>query len=580
LAGFGGGLFNYNDSHPTLTNVSFTDNSASQCGGAIYNWIDSNPLLMNTTLSNNDAPWGAGLFNNESDPILTNVTLSLNTATNSIGGIYNDASNPQIRNTILWGNTPASPQIYNDTSSPVVSDSVIQNGYAGGTNIIITNPMLGSPGNYGGYTPVIPIQAGSSAIDTGNDGICPTTDQRGMSRPQGPHCDIGAYEYADTIAPTVTAFTVTTPINSLTIPITAFTATDDAGVTGYLITESAAVPGAGAAGWTGTAPITYVVAAAGSHTLYPWAKDASGHVSAVFATPRIVVVDLTAPDTTLGAHPANPTNLTNASFTFSSPDGSAIFECSLDGVTFASCTSAKSYTGLANGSHTFRVRAKDPAGNVDSTPASFTWVIDTIPPDTQLGTHPANPTNLTNASFTFSSPDGTASFECSLDGIAFATCTSAKSYTSLPTGSHTFQVRAKDPAGNVDSTPASFTWVIDLVAPSVTSSVRAGPNPAHTASVNFTVTFSESVTGVNTSDFSLTVTGVTGASVTGVSGSGSLYSVTVSTGSGNGSLRLDVPMGATIMDAAGNSLAGLPYTAGQTYTIEAMRYVFLPLIVR
>ena len=450
---------------------------------------------MNTTLSNNDAPWGAGLFNNESDPILTNVTLSLNTATNSIGGIYNDASNPQIRNTILWGNTPASPQIYNDTSSPVVSDSVIQNGYAGGTNIIITNPMLGSPGNYGGYTPVIPIQAGSSAIDTGNDGICPTTDQRGMSRPQGPHCDIGAYEYADTIAPTVTAFTVTTPINSLTIPITAFTATDDAGVTGYLITESAAVPGAGAAGWTGTAPITYVVAAAGSHTLYPWAKDASGHVSAVFATPRIVVVDLTAPDTTLGAHPANPTNLTDASFTFSSPDGSATFECSLDGVTFASCTSAKSYTGLANGSHTFRVRAKDPAGNVDST-------------------------------------------------------------------------------------PASFTWVIDLVAPSVTSSVRAGPNPAHTASVNFTVTFSESVTGVNTSDFSLTVTGVTGASVTGVSGSGSLYTVTVSTGSGNGSLRLDVPMGATIMDAAGNSLAGLPYTAGQTYTIEAMRYVFLPLIVR
>ena len=63
------------------------------------------------------------------------------------------------------------------------------------TNIITTDPLLGTLGNYGGFTQTIPLLAGSSAIDTGNDAVCPATDQRGVTRPQGAHCDIGAYEY-------------------------------------------------------------------------------------------------------------------------------------------------------------------------------------------------------------------------------------------------------------------------------------------------------------------------------------------------------------------------------------------------
>ena len=94
----------------------------------------------------------------------------------------------------------------------------------------------------------------------------------------------------DITAPTVNTFTVTTPSNSLNIPITAFTASDNTAVTGYLITQSATVPLVGAVGWSGTAPTTYTVAANGSYTLYPWAKDAEGNVSAVFASPRSVAV--------------------------------------------------------------------------------------------------------------------------------------------------------------------------------------------------------------------------------------------------------------------------------------------------
>ncbi|RJR20529.1 MAG: hypothetical protein C4581_03240, partial [Nitrospiraceae bacterium] len=85
----------------------------------------------------------------------------------------------------------------------------------------------------------------------------------------------------DTTAPSVTAFTATSPTNSLNIPVTSFTATDNVAVTGYMITISSTPPLAGAAGWTGTAPATYTVVSGGTYTLYPWAKDAAGNVSAV-----------------------------------------------------------------------------------------------------------------------------------------------------------------------------------------------------------------------------------------------------------------------------------------------------------
>ncbi|MCX6035697.1 MAG: right-handed parallel beta-helix repeat-containing protein [Chloroflexi bacterium] len=522
----GGGMNNMNSS-PTLTNVTFSGNKATLFGGGIFNITSSNPMLTNVTFTANSTGWGGGMFNDtSSNPILTNVTFNSNTATNDGGGMYNNtgtnpmltnvtfsgnsakygggmdnsSSNPTIRNTIFWSNTASSSgaQIYNNGGSPIVSDSVVQDGCPAGStcpNIITADPKLGTLGNYGGFTQTIPLQAGSSAIDMGNDAVCPATDQRGVSRPQGAHCDIGAYEYLDTIAPTVNTFTVITPSNSLNIPITAFNATDDVIVTGYLITTSSTPPAAEAAGWTGTAPVTYTVASDGSYTLYPWAKDAAGNISAIFASPGAVVVD------------------TNA-------------------------------------------------------------------PDTQINSHPANQSNSANASFTFSSPDGTAMFECSLGGGPYKACTSPKNYTGLVAGSHTFAVRAKDPAGNVDATPASYTWVIDLTAPMVVSSLRADASPTSAASVNFIVTFSESVTGVDEINFSLTTMGVSGASVTGVSGSGSIYTVTVNTGSDNGTIHLDVTTSPIITDLAGNPLAGLPYTGGETYTITKLFTIFLPLILR
>ncbi len=114
------------------------------------------------------------------------------------------------------------------------------------------------------------------------------------------------------------------------------------------------------------------------------------------------------------------------------------------------------------------------------------------------------------------------------------------------------------------------TYTVDKTAPTIVSIVRDEPSPTAAASVDYTVTFSESIQGGQTGHFDLTTTGaISGAFVSGVSGSGATRTVTVNTGSGNGTLRLDVNVVIPpIRDLAGNALSGLPYTSGEAYTVN------------
>ena len=90
-------------------------------------------------------------------------------------------------------------------------------------------------------------------------------------------------------------------------------------------------------------------------------------------------IDLQAPDTTITAGPTGSVASSSVSFEFKSPEAGATLGCSLDGGAYSSCTSPKPYSGLARGSHTFRVRASDAVGNVDQTPAERTFSVITPP---------------------------------------------------------------------------------------------------------------------------------------------------------------------------------------------------------
>ncbi len=231
------------------------------------------------------------------------------------------------------------------------------------------------------------------------------------------------------------------------------------------------------------------------------------------------------------------------------------------------------------GTYTLTFTASNGAGS--DAMQTFTLTVsaapDTTAPDTTIDSAPPNPSNSRSATFTFSGTDnvGVTNFECSLDGAAFTSCASGITYTNLADGSHTFQVRALDAAGNFDQTPATFTFTVDATAPSVQSIAAASANPTTSGNtVNYTVTFSEAVTGVDAGDFALTTTGVSGASIAGVSGSGATYTVSVNVGTGAGAVRLDLIDDDSIIDAANNPLGGTGagngnFTAGDTYTVNA-----------
>ena len=157
------------------------------------------------------------------------------------------------------------------------------------------------------------------------------------------------------------------------------------------------------------------------------------------------------------------------------------FECSLDGSSFSTCANPTQFSGLSDGAHILEVTSIDNSGNRDPSPASFTWTVDTVPPDTLIDsatdgnnitlTDGSN-TESTSISFTFSGTDtsieegeevGINHFECSIDGSSFSTCTSPVQYDNISTGNHIVEIRTQDNAGNLDPSPSSFTWIVNSV---------------------------------------------------------------------------------------------------------------------
>jgi hypothetical protein len=172
------------------------------------------------------------------------------------------------------------------------------------------------------------------------------------------------------------------------------------------------------------------------------------------------------PDTSITSGPAASTLSTEAQFTFASDQPGVEFECSLDGAPFVGCETPHTISDLAVGPHELQVRAVDPAGKVDSTPASRAWTVEApVPPETSIVLAPPATTTDTTATFTFSSDQPAAEFECSVDGAAFAGCEPPVELTDVALGEHTFSVRAIDLNGLADPTPATHAWTVQAPAP-------------------------------------------------------------------------------------------------------------------
>jgi len=244
-----------------------------------------------------------------------------------------------------------------------------------------------------------------------------------------------------------------------------------------------------------------------------------------------------------------------------------------------------------DGAFSVTLGVEDAAGNSRS--LIRTGYKDSQAPSVIIGSGPGSPSSLTDPAFSFDATDpdkngyhsGVASLEARLIGATatgwHAIGTSSGSYArtlsqlvggTLPTdgsadGEVILEIRATDAAGNAATT--THVWTFDSRAPSVRSIVRLDADPTGLQEVQFEVTYSEAVTGADDpAAYALTTTGaIAGAAVVTISGGGDSYVVTVDTGSGDGTLRLDVPAGGPIADLAGRPLDG-GFSSGAVYTIS------------
>ncbi len=197
----GGGIKNHGSM--SLTKVTISGNNAQGSGG-IDNDTGGSMSLTNVTISGNNAGvFGGGIASNtESSTSLTNVTISGNNAGVAGGGIFGaipggQAPVLQIKNTIVANNLLGGDcSSFSITSLGYNLSSDNTCNFVGPGDLVNTNPLLGPLQNNGGPTLTYALLPGSPAIDAGSpDCPPPATDQRGITRPQGPRCDIGAYEF-------------------------------------------------------------------------------------------------------------------------------------------------------------------------------------------------------------------------------------------------------------------------------------------------------------------------------------------------------------------------------------------------
>jgi hypothetical protein len=234
----------------------------------------------NTARSTNGGIVSAGglLFGSNAPVVtLTNATISANTATGSGDNHGGDASlggaTTHVKNTIVTAGT-ADAGFENCAGAPTSLggnlDSRNQCHFTAATDQVNTDPLLGPLHDNGGPADTLSLLQGSPAIDAGTNSGCPDTDERGVLRPAGPACDIGAFEVATPAASTSSATAVaatgaTLNGNAFNPALTAGTAHFEYGTTTAYGTTSSSQT---IAATSRRAPVSASISGLAPHTLY------------------------------------------------------------------------------------------------------------------------------------------------------------------------------------------------------------------------------------------------------------------------------------------------------------------------
>jgi hypothetical protein len=266
--------------------------------------------------------------------------------------------------------------------------------------------------------------------------------------------------------------------------------------------------------------------------------------------------DTTAPDTTIGAAPNALTNQSNPAFVFTSTE-SGTFEGSLDGVAFTTVPNPLVLANVADGTHTFRVRARDSAGNVDATPATHTWTIDTVAPVATITGGPPAETTSTSATITFTTEAGTTVQAFTPTGGPI-TVTSPLQLSGLTDGMKTVTLRALDAAGNLQLVAAEYAWRVDTTAP---TAQIVFPTP-----VSYTDEADVAVRATVTDAGTITAVSINGVAATHLAGNSYTARVPVSPGDNT----LTVSTTDSLGNTSTNATASIANRGAVIYDMRAM----------
>jgi hypothetical protein len=605
----GGGMYN-NGGNPTLTRVTFKSNTATN-GGGIYN-DNSSPKVSYAFIQGNSATNGAGIYNvSGSNPYIHHVIFSGNKATTNGGGMYSDGTTSTITQTTFSGNSAtAGGAMYNvnnsawtvnnsifwQNSTEIVNDgtstTTVNNSLDGNLdpNFLTSINHTDAPTTAGDFH----LGTGSLALDTGENDY--TVDSSGTSigtdldqkerfvkvstTSGNDDVDMGPYETQFPATLTITCKTPNSCDNSdAPHNDTSFT---------FQLTFNEGVKGVEANDFK----LTFIeTVTGGSITIL-------GDTSHTTISAGTDTIALDALDTTsYSIVPDNSSNTYNTIYTVTiNLDDTSEGKLRLDVVDDDGITNEYDIplgnTGNNNGDFedgdeyyidtkpptVTIIQENDTSGVNDeealATPIKFTVTFSeavTGFTDTDVDITSTTSGTLT-ATVTEIAPNNGTTYEVEVSGMT----TSGTVTIDIPADV------ATDAAGNdnqeFDTTTVPATNDNEVIYnnfPVVESIARDDATPTNASSVNYTVTFSQTVTGVDKTDFNLVVTGLTGANISSVTqgATSDIYTITVDTGNGDGTLQLNLVDDNSITNGDGvmlqKSISDLDGSFdGEIYTIE------------